>query len=92
MSSRILILDYGIAVHAAHRAAGQGSAGLLGDSSAESSLEWIRDWNPTESYSAAVRIRFSGRNAALDPAILDIAPILGICYGMQLIAYLQAPM
>src|SRR5688572_3455376 len=54
------------------------------------SIEWIREWKPTG-------IILSGGPASVydenvptaDPALLDIAPVLGICYGMQLITHLQ---
>jgi GMP synthase (glutamine-hydrolysing) len=53
------------------------------------SVEWIRDWRPTG-------IVLSGGPASVygddvptaDAAVLDIAPVLGICYGMNLIAHL----
>jgi GMP synthase (glutamine-hydrolysing) len=52
-------------------------------------LEWIRAWKPTG-------IILSGGPASVywdhvpsaDPALLDIAPVLGICYGMNLLAQL----
>ena len=54
------------------------------------SLDWIRAWRPTG-------IILSGGPASVygddvptaDPALLDIAPVLGICYGMMLIAQLE---
>src|SRR5947207_4841414 len=54
------------------------------------SIDWIREWKPTG-------IILSGGPASVyeedvptaDPRLLDIAPVLGICYGMQLIAHLQ---
>lgn len=55
------------------------------------SLEWIREWAPTG-------IILSGGPASVydddvptaDPALLRLGvPILGICYGMQLIAHLE---
>ncbi len=54
------------------------------------SVQWIRDWNPTG-------IIFSGGPASVyeenvptaDRAVLDIAPVLGVCYGMNLIAHLS---
>jgi GMP synthase (glutamine-hydrolysing) len=54
------------------------------------SAQWIRDWKPTG-------IILSGGPASVygddvptaDLAVLDIAPVLGICYGMNLIAHLH---
>jgi GMP synthase (glutamine-hydrolysing) len=53
-------------------------------------VDWIRQWQPTG-------IILSGGPASVydenvptaDPALLDVAPVLGICYGMQLIAHLE---
>ena len=53
-------------------------------------IEWIREWQPTG-------IILSGGPASVyeddapsaDRAIFDIAPVLGICYGMNLIAHLE---
>jgi len=54
------------------------------------SLDWIRAWKP------AGIILSGGPNSvydegvpSADPALLDVAPVLGICYGMQLIAHLE---
>jgi GMP synthase (glutamine-hydrolysing) len=52
-------------------------------------LDWIREWHPTG-------IILSGGPASVygddvptaDPALLGIGPVLGICYGMNLIAHL----
>ncbi len=54
------------------------------------SLDWIREWKP-------IGIILSGGPASvyednvpsIDPKVLDVAPILGICYGMQLVAHLE---
>ena len=54
------------------------------------SLDWVRAWKPTG-------IVLSGGPASVyeenvptaDPRLLDIAPVMGICYGMQLIAHLE---
>jgi GMP synthase (glutamine-hydrolysing) len=54
------------------------------------SLDWIREWSPSG-------IILSGGPASVyeenvptaDPKLLEIAPVLGICYGMHLIAHLQ---
>ncbi len=54
------------------------------------SLDWIREWKPTGI------ILSGGPNSVTDPgaptferAILDVAPILGVCYGMQWIAHTE---
>ncbi len=55
------------------------------------SLEWIRDWNPR------AIILSGGPSSVYDPDVPSVdaellrsgIPILGICYGMQLIAHLE---
>lgn len=53
------------------------------------SLEWVREWKPDGI------ILSGGPNSVndvgaptVDPALLEVAPVLGVCYGMQLIAKL----
>ena len=54
------------------------------------SIEWVREWKPTG-------IILSGGPASVyeenvptaDPGLLGIAPVLGLCYGMQLIAHIE---
>ena len=54
------------------------------------SLEWIREWNPTGIILSGGPNSVYGENApSADLALFDIAPVLGVCYGMQLIAYLH---
>jgi GMP synthase (glutamine-hydrolysing) len=54
------------------------------------SIEWIRDWNPTGIILSGGPSSVTDAGApTIDPALLDIAPVLGVCYGMQLIAHLQ---
>jgi GMP synthase (glutamine-hydrolysing) len=54
------------------------------------SLEWIREWNPTGIILSGGPSSVSDVGApTIDPALLDVAPVLGVCYGMQLIAHLQ---
>jgi GMP synthase (glutamine-hydrolysing) len=54
------------------------------------SLEWIKEWNPTGIILSGGPSSVSDVGApTIDPALLDIAPMLGVCYGMQLIAHLQ---
>ncbi len=53
-------------------------------------LEWVREWKPDGI------ILSGGPNSVndpgsprVDPALLEVAPVLGVCYGMQLIAHLE---
>jgi len=51
------------------------------------SLEWIKEWNPTAIILSGGPSSVSDEGAPdFDPAILDLAPVLGVCYGMQWIA------
>jgi GMP synthase (glutamine-hydrolysing) len=53
------------------------------------SAAWIREWAPTGIILSGGPSSVTDADApTVDPAILDIAPVLGICYGMQLIAHL----
>jgi GMP synthase (glutamine-hydrolysing) len=54
------------------------------------SVQWVREWKPTGIILSGGPCSVYGDNVpTADPALLDIAPILGICYGMQLIAHLE---
>ena len=49
------------------------------------SAEWIREWAPTGIILSGGPSSVYGENApTIDRAVFDIAPVLGICYGMQL--------
>ncbi|MEP7001514.1 MAG: glutamine-hydrolyzing GMP synthase, partial [bacterium] len=53
------------------------------------SIEWIREWKPTGIILSGGPNSVYGDNApTADLAMFDIAPTLGVCYGMQLIALL----
>jgi GMP synthase (glutamine-hydrolysing) len=53
------------------------------------SLAWIREWNPTAIILSGGPSSVNDPDApTFDPAILDVAPVLGVCYGMQWIAQL----
>ena len=54
------------------------------------SVEWVREWAPTGIILSGGPSSVYGENVpTAHPDLLDIAPVLGICYGMQLIAHLQ---
>ena len=51
------------------------------------SLEWIRAWDPTAIILSGGPNSVTDAGApTFDPAIVDSAPILGVCYGMQWMA------
>ncbi|HET8650310.1 MAG TPA: glutamine-hydrolyzing GMP synthase, partial [Gemmatimonadales bacterium] len=54
-------------------------------------LDWIRQWNPRGIILSGGPSSVYGDNVpTADPALLELGiPILGICYGMQLIAHLS---
>ena len=55
------------------------------------SLQWIRDWNPRGIILSGGPNSVYGDNVpTADPAILDLStPVLGLCYGMQVMAHLS---
>jgi GMP synthase (glutamine-hydrolysing) len=90
MSSRILIIDFGsqFTQLIARRVR---EARVYSEIHPPSrTVEWIRDWKPTGIILSGGPNSVYGDNVPLaDPAIFDIAPVLGICYGMQLIAHIE---
>jgi GMP synthase (glutamine-hydrolysing) len=51
-------------------------------------IEWIRDWKPTGIILSGGPNSVYGDNApTADPKLFDLAPVLGVCYGMQLMAH-----
>jgi len=54
------------------------------------SIEWIREWNPTGIILSGGPSSVTDEGApTVSRELLDIAPVLGVCYGMQLIAHLE---
>ncbi|MGH7652733.1 MAG: glutamine-hydrolyzing GMP synthase [Gemmatimonadaceae bacterium] len=90
MTSRILIIDFGsqFTQLIARRVR---EARVYSEIHPPSrTVDWIREWKPTGIILSGGPNSVYGENVPLaDPAILDIAPVLGICYGMQLIAHIE---
>jgi GMP synthase (glutamine-hydrolysing) len=54
------------------------------------SLEWVREWKPTGIILSGGPNSVYEEGAPLAPReLLDVAPVLGVCYGMQMIAHLE---
>jgi GMP synthase (glutamine-hydrolysing) len=89
-ASRILILDYG-SQYTQLIARRVREARVYSEIHPPTrSIDWIRDWQPTGIILSGGPNSVYGENVpSADPALLDIAPVLGICYGMQLIAQLE---
>ena len=90
MSSRILILDYG-AQYTQLIARRVREARVYSEIHPPTrSLEWIREWNPTGIIlSGGPNSVYADNAPRADRALFEIAPTLGICYGMQLIGFLE---
>ncbi len=90
MSSRILILDCGSQFTQLIARRVREARVFSEIHPASRSLEWIRNWNPTGIILSGGPSSVTDVGApTIDPELLDVAPVLGVCYGMQLIAHLQ---
>src|SRR3954463_13962176 len=89
-SSRILIIDYG-SQYTQLIARRVREARVYSEIHPPTrSLEWVRDWRPTGIILSGGPNSVYGEDVpTADPALLDVAPVLGICYGMQLVAHLS---
>ncbi len=89
-SSRILILDYG-SQYTQLIARRVREARVYSEIHPPTrSIDWIREWRPTGIILSGGPNSVYGEHVpSADPELLDIAPVLGICYGMQLIAQLE---
>ncbi|MDQ6926848.1 MAG: glutamine-hydrolyzing GMP synthase [Candidatus Eremiobacteraeota bacterium] len=90
MSSRILILDYG-SQYTQLIARRVREARVYSEIHPPTrTLDWVRAWSPTGIILSGGPNSVYGENVpTADLALLDIAPVLGVCYGMQLIAHLH---
>lgn len=90
MTSRVLIIDYG-SQYTQLIARRVREARVYSEIHPPTvTVDWVKKWNPTGI------ILSGGPNSVYDPdapqvakGMLDVAPVLGICYGMQLIAQLE---
>ncbi len=90
MSSRILILDYG-SQYTQLIARRVREARVYSEIHPPTrTVEWVRAWKPTGIILSGGPCSVYGENVpTAHPDLLDVAPILGVCYGMQLIAHLE---
>ena len=90
MTSRILILDYG-AQYTQLIARRVREARVYSEIHPPTrSVDWVREWNPTGIIlSGGPNSVYADNAPRAERELLDVAPILGICYGMQLIGFLE---
>ena len=90
MTSRILILDYGSQFTQLIARRVREARVYSEIHPPTRSLDWVRDWNPTGIILSGGPSSVYEEGAPLAPReLLDVAPILGVCYGMQMIAHLE---
>ena len=90
MGSRILILDYGSQFTQLIARRVREARVYSEIHPPTRSIEWIREWNPSGIIlSGGPSSVYDTDGPSADPALLEIAPVLGICYGMQLIAHIE---
>jgi GMP synthase (glutamine-hydrolysing) len=90
MGSRILIIDYG-SQYTQLIARRVREARVYSEIHPPTrTVEWIREWAPTGIIFSGGPNSVYGENVpTAQLATLEIAPVLGVCYGMNLIAYLN---
>src|SRR5512142_1848757 len=90
MSSRILIIDYG-SQYTQLIARRVREARVYSEIHPPTrTVEWVRQWKPTGIILSGGPSSVYGENVpTAHRDLLDVAPILGVCYGMQLIAHLE---
>ncbi|HEX6576011.1 MAG TPA: glutamine-hydrolyzing GMP synthase [Gemmatimonadaceae bacterium] len=90
MNSRILILDYG-SQYTQLIARRVREARVYSEIHPPTrSVDWVREWKPTGIILSGGPNSVYWENAPLaERELFDVAPILGICYGMQMIGYVE---
>jgi GMP synthase (glutamine-hydrolysing) len=90
MSSRILIIDYGSQFTQLIARRVREARVYSEIHPPTRSVEWIREWNPTGIIlSGGPNSVYEEGAPTAERELLDIAPVLGVCYGMQLVAHLS---
>src|SRR2546421_7156336 len=91
MSSRILIIDFGSQFTQLIARRVRESRVYSEIHPPTRSVGWIREWQPTGIIFSGGPNSVYGENVpTADPETLAIAPGLGVCYGMNLIAFLHS--
>jgi len=90
MGSRILILDCGSQFTQLIARRVREARVFSEIHSPNKSVEWIREWKPDGIILSGGPSSVTDEGApTIAPEVLDIAPVLGVCYGMQLIAHME---
>jgi GMP synthase (glutamine-hydrolysing) len=90
MTSRILIIDYGSQFTQLIARRVREARVYSEIHPPTRSLAWIRDWAPTGIIlSGGPNSVYEDGAPTAPPELLDAAPVLAICYGMQLVAHLS---
>src|SRR5207244_3840866 len=90
MTSRILILDYGSQFTQLIARRVREARVYSEIHPPTRTVEWVREWQPNGIIlSGGPSSVYDADAPTADPALLDVAPVLGLCYGMQLVAHLQ---
>jgi GMP synthase (glutamine-hydrolysing) len=90
MTSRILILDFGSQFTQLIARRVREARVYSEIHPPTRTIEWIREWKPTGIILSGGPSSVYGDDVpTADPELLDVAPVLGICYGMQLVAQLE---
>src|SRR5687767_7777320 len=90
MTARILILDYGSQFTQLIARRVREARVYSEIPPPTRSVDWVREWKPSGIILSGRPNSVYAANAPIAPReVLDIAPVLGICYGMQMIAHIE---
>ena len=90
MTSRILIIDYGSQFTQLIARRVREARVYSEIHSPTRDVDWVRAWRPTGIIlSGGPNSVYEPGAPTADPALLDLAPVLAVCYGMQLVAHIS---